>query len=428
MDQTLALADGPDAAVQVALLHHIGAAAHAGDQFADVLDGLAAVVPDAETPVLRELPPGFRRTTQVFVRGNWLVRGDTVHPGVPGSMPPLKAGAAPDRLALARWLVSRENPLSARVMVNRLWNQLFGIGLVETAEDFGTMGSPPSHPELLDWMAVRFMDEHKWSIKALLKEIVLSSTYRQSSRVTPELRERDPYNRLLARGPRVRLSAEQVRDQALEVSGLLSHKMYGPSVMPPQPPGLWGSPYSNAAWVTPEGDDRYRRAVYTYWKRTAPYPSLVSFDAPTRDVVVSRRIRTNTPLQALVTLNDPVYVEAAQALARQLAQQAGDTDERLRFGFRRALGRELDRPTLTRLRELHQAATRHYRSRPHLVDGAVEPYMPYDTAGGYAPVPRHGAVGTASATARSQADRIELAALTTVASAILNLDEFLTKE
>ncbi|MEO7179370.1 MAG: DUF1553 domain-containing protein [Gemmatimonadaceae bacterium] len=389
---------------------------------------LAAVVPDAETPVLRELPKGFRRTTQVFVRGNWLVRGDTVRPGVPGSMPPLKAGAQPDRLALARWLVSRENPLSARVMVNRLWNQLFGIGLVETAEDFGTMGSPPSHPELLDWMAVRFMDDHKWSIKALLKEIVLSSTYRQSSRVAPELRERDPYNRLLARGPRVRLSAEQVRDEALEASGLLSRKMYGPSVMPPQPPGLWSSPYSSAAWVTAEGEDRYRRAIYTYWKRTVPYPSLVSFDAPTRDVVVSRRIRTNTPLQALVTLNDPVYVEAAQALARRMLRGAGAADERVRIGFRLALGREPDRSTLTRLLGLYQTATRHYRSRPTLLDGAVEPYMPYDTAGGYAAVPPHGLAGTASAYARTPADRLDLAALTTVAGAILNLDEFLTKE
>ncbi|MBW3630648.1 MAG: PSD1 and planctomycete cytochrome C domain-containing protein [Gemmatimonadetes bacterium] len=389
---------------------------------------LAAVVPEAETPVLRELPPAFRRVTQVFDRGNWLLRADTVQPGVPGSMPPLKAGRAPDRLDLANWLVAKENPLTARVFVNRLWKQCFGTGLSKVLEDVGSQGESPSHPELLDWMAVRFMDEHDWSIKALLKEIVLSCTYRQSSRVTPELRERDPYNRLLARGPRVRLSAEQVRDQALAVSGILSPKMYGPSVMPPQPPGLWSSPYSSAAWVTAEGEDRYRRAVYTYWKRTVPYPSLVTFDAPTRDVVVSRRIRTNTPLQALVTLNDPVYVEAAQALARQMLRGAGETDGRLRTGFRRALGREPDQATLTRLRGLHQVATRHYRARPELLDGAVEPYMPYDTAGGYAAVPPHGLLGRAAAYARAPAERVELAALTTVAGAILNLDEFLTKE
>ena len=391
---------------------------------------LAAVVPDAETPVLRELPPGHRRVTQVFERGNWLVRADTVQPGVPGSMPPLPAGAPADRLALARWLVSSENPLTARVMANRFWNQLFGIGLVETVEDFGTMGATPSHPELLDWMAGRFMTEHRWSVKSLLKEIVLSSTYRQASRVSPGLLERDPYNRLLARGPRVRLSAEQVRDQALAVTGLLSDEMYGPGVMPPQPPGLWNSPYNSADWVTAEGEDRYRRAIYTYWKRTVPYPSMVSFDAPTRDVCVSRRIRTNTPLQALVTLNDPVFVEAAQALARHMLGGGSSSDQRVRIGFRRALGREPDSATLARLRALHQVAARHYRAHPELLDGAVQPYMPYDTTGiyGAATAGPQPLLRPAAVFARAPKDELEVAALTTVAGAILNLDEFLTKE
>ena len=203
-----------------------------------------------------------------------------------------------NRLGLARWLVDENNPLVARVAVNRLWEQIFGRGLVETSEDFGTQGAPPSHPELLDWLATEFIAKG-WSQKALIRTIVLSATYRQSSAVTPELAERDPYNRLFARGPRVRMEAEMVRDVALAASGLLSAKMFGPSVFPLQPDGIWNMPYSSDKWTTSTGEDRYRRSLYTFWRRTSPYPSFMTFDATSRELCTVRRVRTNTPLQAL---------------------------------------------------------------------------------------------------------------------------------
>ena len=405
---------------------------------------IAAIVPEGDTPVLQELPDPIRRTTRIYERGNWLVLGDTVRPDVPGSLPRLPRGAPRDRLGLARWMVSPENPLTARVAVNRFWAQIFGTGIVETLEDFGTMGAAPSHPELLDWLALRFMNEHRWSVKSLLKEIVLSASYQQSSRVTPELLERDPYNRLLARGSRVRLSAEQVRDQALFVSGLLSDSMHGPSVFPPQPPNLWNSPFNDASWEISKGEDRYRRGVYTYWKRTVPFPSMAAFDSPTREVCVSRRIRTNTPLQALVTLNDPAYVEAAQALARRMAAAAKQPVERLRSGYRMALFRDPPPGTLATLRSLYDGAIAHYRADPVRMRSALAPYMPYDTAsasddlldnrtierfgpmkaGPYVPPPPpHPAF-----TKPMPADSAEVAALTTVAGIILNMDSFLTRE
>src|SRR5690606_28113738 len=237
----------------------------------------------------------------------------------------------------ARLLVDEENPLTGRVIANRVWARLFRVGIVETLSDFGTQGEPPSHPPLLDRLARRFPQDHGWRVPSLLRERVRSAPHRPSPRVTPQLLELDPRNRLLARGPRVRLSAEQVRDQALAVSGLLSDSMFGPGVMPPQPPGVWNSPYNSREWVTSEGEDRYRRAVYTYWKRTAPYPSMVSFDAPSREFCVSQRNQTNTPLQALVTLNDPVYVEASRALARRMAAAGGALDEQIQSGYRSAL-------------------------------------------------------------------------------------------
>ena len=203
-----------------------------------------------------------------------------------------------NRLGLARWLVDDNNPLVARVAVNRFWEQLFGRGLVETSEDFGAQGALPTHPELLDWLATEFV-AGKWSQKAILRTIVRSATYRQSSAVSAALEERDPYNRLLARGPRVRMEAEMVRDTALAASGLLSPKMYGPSVYPLQPPGIWNMPYNSDKWTTSEGEDRYRRSLYTFWRRTSPYPSFMTFDATSREFCQVRRVRTNTPLQAL---------------------------------------------------------------------------------------------------------------------------------
>ena len=394
---------------------------------------VAAVPTEAHVPVLRELPPERQRVTRVFERGNWMVHGDRVEPGVPATLPPLPADAPRDRRGLAAWLTSRDNPLTARVTVNRLWARLYGTGIVATVSDFGTQGEPPSHPALLDWMAVRLMDEHAWSLKGMLREMVLSSTYRQASRVTPELLERDPGNRLLARGPRLRLTAEQVRDQALAVAGLLSDSMYGPGVMPPQPPGVWNSPYNSREWRTSEGDNRYRRAVYTYWKRTAPYPSLIAFDAPSREVCVAQRGPTNTPLQALVTLNDPVYVEAAQALARRMSGSGGDVASQIRAGYRQALQRDPDAATLARLLALYDTAAASYRADGTLMHDAVTPYRPYDApadSSGYASArsDSEGAAVEHEIFALPPDDTAGVAALTTVATVIMNLDGFLTRD
>lgn len=275
------------------------------------------------------------------------------------------------------------------------------------------------------------MQEHDWSLKALLREMVLSSTYRQSSRVTPELLEADPRNRLLARGPRARLSAEQVRDQALAVAGLLSDSMYGPGVMPPQPPGIWSSPYNEREWVTSPGEDRYRRAVYTYWKRTAPYPSMVAFDSPSREFCVSLRVQTNTPLQALVTLNDPVYVVAAQALARKMSVAGGSIEEQIRAGYSAALLAPPDPATLERLSWLYASVAASYREDPALLKDAVAPYRPYDGPAededGYAAAAKVPDAPEHPVFAEPPADSVRVAALTTVATVILNLDGFLTK-
>ena len=222
-----------------------------------------------------------------------------------------------------------EQPLTARTAVNRYWEQLFGTGIVETLENFGSVGEEPSHPELLDWLALHFQNDLHWDMKALLRELVTSATYRQSAKATPALTERDPRNRLLARGPQQRLTAEMVRDQALMASGLLSDTMGGPPVMPPQPQGVWNSVYNDSKWVDATGPDRYRRAIYTYIKRTSGYPSFLTFDASEHDVSLARRIPTNTPLQALVTLNDPVYQEASEALAMRMMKETDALDGRL---------------------------------------------------------------------------------------------------
>ncbi|WKN42386.1 DUF1553 domain-containing protein [Tunicatimonas pelagia] len=349
------------------------------------------------TPITVDRPERFSRTTHVFERGNWLVPGEEVDPDVPQAWSALPEGAPDNRLGMAQWLVSAENPLTARVMVNRLWAELFGIGLVETIEDFGTQGAKPSHPALLDWLALQFMHEHHWSVKSALKQMVMSATYRQASEVTPGLLAADPRNRLLARGPRVRLTAEQVRDQVLAVSGLLSKKMYGPSVMPPQPEGVWQIVYSGLAWETSEGEDKHRRALYTYWRRTSPYPSMIAFDGPSREFCVTRRIDTNTPLQALVTLNDPVFVEAAQSLAKQMQQAGEATQDQLRFGYRQAIANSLETTKLEQLEKLYAEAQQYYQDNP---DEVVKMAGKEDA---------------------------ELAALAVVANAILNLDEFVTK-
>lgn len=312
------------------------------------------------TPVMQELPEGERRVTRLFDRGSFLTQLDPVAPGVPKSMPPLPDSVEANRLAFAEWLVSDENPLTARVTVNRFWEQLFGIGIVESADDFGTVGIEPTNQELLDWLAVYFRDDLAWSVKGFLREMVLSSTYRQSSVASPEKLAVDPRNLLASRGPRFRLTAEQLRDQALAVSGLLSSKQFGPSVMPPQPEGIWRNPYSGQQWIAAEGEDRYRRALYTYWRRTGPYPSMLTFDAPTREFCISRRIRTNTPLQALVTLNDPAFWEAAEGLASRMENEVpvgAGTRDRVAYGYRLALIDEPSPEQLTVLTELADEST-----------------------------------------------------------------------
>lgn len=356
--------------------------------------------PVENTPVLIEGTGDFRRETHVFERGNWLVRGAPVSPGVPEVLNPGRVHVT-DRLAFARWLVSPENPLTARVIVNRFWEQIFGNGLIETLEDFGTQGAPPTHPELLDWLALRFMNHHRWSMKKVIRDIVLSATYRQDSRVTEEALQHDAANRWLGRGPRVRLSAEQIRDQALAVSGLLSRKMYGKSVMPHQPEGIWMSVYNGAKWVTSEGEDQYRRGVYTFVKRTSPYPSMITFDGSSREVCLGRRIRTNTPLQALVTLNDPVFVEAARALARRVMPADTLPKERaIAEGYRLLKFQRITDEKLAVLCDLYDNALRKYEA---------------DTA-------------ALHALTRDKFASEQLAAMTVVSNALLNLDEVIMKE
>ena len=305
-------------------------------------------------PVSEELPKGLLRQTQMFIRGNWMTRGAEVEPRVPLTFPALPANVPPDRLAVAQWLVGSENPLTARVLANRLWEQLFGTGIVETLEDFGSAGEKPSHPELLDWLAIRLRDDHKWSVKKMLRELVLSSTYRQDSRLSPDKLARDPNNRLMSRGPRLRLSAEMMRDQALAVSGLLSPKLFGLSVFPPIPEGVWNPFLGAERWPTPGSDnpERYRRAVYTHIKRTIPYPIASTFDAPSRELCTQRRILSNTPVQALALLNDTVFREAAIALATRMDKIAAAPEERIRSGYQLVLGRLPDKATTARLQKL----------------------------------------------------------------------------
>lgn len=352
------------------------------------------------TPIMIENNEDQYRDTYVFDRGNWLVKGKLVSPEVPRALNAFPADAPSNRLGFARWLTSKENPLTARTLVNRFWEQIFGYGLVETLEDFGTQGASPTHPELLDWLSLRLMNEYQWSMKKLLKEMVMSATYRQDSRLTEEMAEKDLRNTLLARGPRVRLSAEQIRDQALVVSGLMSDKMYGISVMPYQPEGIWNSVYSGEKWIESKGEDRYRRAVYTYAKRTSPYPSMLMFDGASREVCLSRRIRTNTPLQALITLNDPVFVEASAALAEVMNIEGKTAKEKISAGYYRIMFHPIADDKLVPLLNLYDEALEEYEKD----NDALKKLISKNDA------------------------TPELAAMTVVANALLNLDEVITKE
>lgn len=323
------------------------------------LDALAKTLPPVtRAPAMMKSPAN--RPDYIFVRGEYLRKGDAVSPGTPSALPPLKGSEPLDRLALARWLVSREHPLTARVAVNRLWQELFGRGIVATSENFGVRGDRPSHPELLDWLAVEFM-ERGWSVKEILRTIVLSETYRQSSTARPELATVDPANRLLARQTRLRLSGEAVRDSALAVSGLLNRTVGGPSVKPPQPASVSKEGYANV-WEPSTGADRYRRGLYTFIQRTSPFAQFVTFDLPDTSRSCTRRERSNTPLQALNLLNDPAFFEAATALAERIQRECrGDDAQKIDQAFvlvlaRRPQPKERDR-LLSYLKQQQSAQT-----------------------------------------------------------------------
>jgi len=363
--------------------------------------------PIPRVPVMNELPADKQRTSRVLKLANFLTPGEDVQAATPNALHVWPSRAPPNRLGLAEWLVDPANPLTARVTVNRFWGALFGIGLVETEEDFGLQGEPPSHPELLDWLAVDFQAQC-WDLKRLLRQIVTSATYRQSSQVTPERLERDPRNRLLSRAPRLRLEAEMVRDQALSLSGLLSRKMLGPSVYPPQPDGLWQAAFNGQrTWATSAGEDRYRRGLYTFWRRTVPYPSMATFDAPSREICTVRRARTSTPLQALVTLNDPVYVEAAQALARRIWREGGESvASRMSYAWRLCQMRPASQEELAPLAKLYaEELERFCQNTDDAIKVSTEPLGPLPMG----------------------IDPAEAAAWTVVANVLLNLDAMLTK-
>jgi hypothetical protein len=354
------------------------------------------------TPVMMDNPADLHRPTQVFERGNWLVKGKTVQPEVPHALNKFPAGAPNNRLGLAMWITSTENPLTARTMVNRIWEQFFGTGLAETLEDLGTQGIQPTHRELMDYLSYRLMHEYKWSLKKLMKEIVLSATYRQDSKLSPEALEKDPFNKLYARGARVRLSAEQVRDQGLCISGLISHTMYGPSVFPYQPDGIWMSPWNGALWQNDLGQNAHRRALYTYWKRTAPYPSMITFDGALREACTARRIRTNTPLQALVTLNDEVYLDMARHFAYRMQLLApNNPEQQIQKGYEQALYKPITPGKLQVLTNLYNTALHTYKNDK---DKTCEMIGVMD-----------------------EHNNPETAALVVVANAMLNLDELITK-
>jgi hypothetical protein len=360
------------------------------------------------TMVMRELPQP--REAYLLKRGEYDKLGDKVERAVPSVLPHLPAKAPVNRLGLAEWLVSPEHPLTARVWVNRQWEKFFGTGLVKTVDNFGMQSEPPSHPELLDWLATEFV-RLKWDMKALQKTIVMSATYRQASRVTPTLLERDPDNRLLARGPRFRLPAELVRDQALAVSGLLVEKIGGPSVRPYMPEGVWDetSKYGDLrGYKHDAGDGLYRRTLYTIWKRTAAPPTMLMFDSPSREVCAVKRARTNTPLQALALLNEVTYVEAARALAQRMIVSGGSSPgERIEWGFRRVTGRTPDAAELAIMARGYEKHAAKYRAD---VEGAKK----LVTLGASVP--------------DAKLDVAELAAYTLTANVLFNLDEVVTKE
>jgi hypothetical protein len=357
-----------------------------------------------EISVMKELPQ--RRPTYVLKRGAYDSHGEAVQPNTPEKILPFAQGLPRNRLGLAKWLLDPKNPLTARVAVNRAWREHFGRGLVLTEEDFGTQGKLPTHPELLDWLSATFV-EKQWDLKALHKLIVISATYRQSSQATPDLLAKDPDNQWLARGPKHRLRAEEIRDNALAVSGLLSPKIGGPSVRPYQPDGLWEQSGTASHYTQDKGEGLYRRSLYTFWKRIVPPPNMLVFDAPTREVCTARRETTTTPLQALVLLNDPQYLEAARVLAENLISECGaDSAACISRGFRLATGRNPQPRELELLQQLYREQLIHFQSDPK----AAEQYLHIGDHPTNATLPPN-----------------QLAATAVLASALMNLDEFVTE-
>jgi mono/diheme cytochrome c family protein len=367
------------------------------------LNELSAKTPQiAYAPALLEndTPP----KTYIHLKGDWREHGAEVQPGTPAILPPMPAGEKPTRLTLARWLVSPENPLTARVAVNRIWQELFGRGIVHTSEDFGTQGDKPTHPELLDWLASEF-ESRGWSMKQMVRLIVTSSTYRQSSRARPELETRDPQNTLLARQSRLRLPAELIRDEALDAAGLLDPRIGGPSVKPPQPKGVAELGYQNSVkWVESAGQDRYRRGLYIHFQRTTPYPQLMNFDAPGAGLSCTRRERTDTPLQALNLMNDPVFFEAAQGLAfRVMRQSDGAFRDHLNYAYEIALGRSPNAREAERMGKYFDETLHGLEQKP-------------ETVAALFPNRIEGVV------------QLQAAAWVELSRVLLNLDEFITRE
>lgn len=358
--------------------------------------------PDAVfTPIMMDNPSDLKRNTYVFERGNWLLKTKQVEPGIPSIFNPQQKKYL-NRLDLAKWLCDKNNPLTSRTMVNRLWEQLFGQGLVETLEDFGSQGAAPTHQSLLDYLSYQFMNEDQWSIKKTLKRIVMSATYRQSSAIESKSQTKDPLNKYYSRAPRVRLTAEQIRDQALVICDAINNKMFGESVMPYQPDGIWASPYDGRKWEQSKGDEIYRRAIYTYWKRTGPYPTQINFDGSTREVCTSRRIRTNTPLQALNLLNDQTYWDLSIRLAKKiLDENPASIDHGISKAYETATGKLADPEKIRILKNLYVASIQKLKHHPVQSKQLI------------------------SDSTNRKNDR--LAAMAITANAILNLDEVITK-
>jgi hypothetical protein len=401
-EEALALADNAEAKARLAYI-----------EATPRLHGSHAALERAQTerdafydsiPTVMVMADGAHRDTFVLKRGAYDAPGEKVAPGIPSA---LNGPACPDRLCLAEWIVSKSNPLTARVTVNRFWQSFFGYGIVKTVDDFGAQGERPVHPELLDWLAVEFM-ESGWDVKHMQKLIVMSAAYRQSSAATPALLEKDPDNRLLARGPRVRLGPEVIRDQALAVAGLLTEKVGGPSVKPYQPAGLWQELSGNNGYVQAKGPDLYRRSLYTFWKRTAPHPYMMNFDSPNREQCAVFENRTNSPLQALNLMNDVTFVEAARKLAERMMVEGGATAaDRIAYGYDILLARRPDARRAQILQRAYDRFAADFRANPQAADALLK---------------------TGESPVRDRLDRADLAAYASVASLLLNMDEAITKE